>query len=425
MAVLSPDGELPLLVALLIVSAFFSGSEVGFLAVGTTRVRQLRDSGVRSAAWLSVLLAHRGIVLSTILIGITASNYTAESLAVAYASELHPTLGPLIAAIAMTVIVMVFCEVTPIEYAARNTERTALRSALPIALFSLALLPVVIVLAAISRLILRIFGLRARTVLPSVTEEHLKAMIEQSEEQGAIAATERRMLRGVLEFGDHTVAQIMTPRPDMVCVEESETLRKALDLGLGHRNSRLPVYRGTTDDIVGVLYMKDLLPYALEDDLERPASSVARPAYHVPESLLADDLLEQLRREHQMMAIVKDEYGGTAGLVTIEDLLEEIVGDIQDEYDNEEPEVVEVGEHELLCHATVSLHELADHLEWAQLPTDDYESLGGLVLDQLGHIPVVGESVEYGTLSFTVESMTGPRLEKIKVLEHGHPAEPD
>jgi putative hemolysin len=415
---LSPAGDILLIVVLLFISAFFSANEVGFLAVGPTRVRELRDRGVRAAAVLSALIARRVLVLSTILTGITASNYTAERLAVNLASTYHPSLGPLVAALVMAVIVLVFCEVIPIQRASRDPERVALLGAVPIGLAALVLSPLVVAMAAVSRLLLLLVGVRTRTVPPSVTEEHLRAMIEQSEEEGAIAPTERRMLRGVLEFGDHTVAQVMTPRPDMVCVEDTQTLAEALALGLEHHHSRLPVFHVTPDNIVGILHLKDLLPYALDGTLDRPVSSVARPAYHVPESLPLDELLTQLQQERQMMAIVRDEFGGTAGLVTIEDLLEEIVGDIRDEYDDsEEPEIVETNTGELICSARVSLHELQDHLTQTKLPTEEYESLGGLVLDLAGRIPEVGETFQFGNLTLTVEKTGRRRLEKVRVVE--------
>lgn len=420
---LSPAGDILLIVVLLFVSAFFSANEVGFLAVGPTRVRELRDRGVRAAAVLSVLIGRRALVLSTILTGITASNYTAERLAVGLASTVHPSLGPLVAALLMTAIVLVFCEVLPIQRASRDPERVALVGAVPVGLATLILSPLVAAMAAVSRLLLLLAGVRARTVLPSVTEEHLRAMIEQGEEEGAIAPTERRMLRGVLEFGDHTVAQVMTPRPDMVCVEDTQSLAEALALGLEHRHSRLPVFHATPDNIVGILHLKDLLPYALDGTLDRPVSSVARPAYHVPESLLADDLLAQLQQERQMMAIVRDEFGGTAGLVTIEDLLEEIVGDIRDEYDDtEEPEIVRTDTGDLVCSARVSLHELQDYLTHTKLPTDEYESLGGLVLDLAGRIPEVGETFQFGSLTLAVEKTTRRRLETVRVVEAPLPA---
>jgi len=414
----SPQGELALLVIFLLLSPIFSGAEVGFLAVGPTRARQLRDEGVKTARLLCFLQKHRGLVLSTILLGITACNYTAERLAVVYAMRIDPQIGPVVAAVVMTFIVLVFCEVLPIQYAARNSEKAALRGSIPVGIMAIVFMPLVALMAAVSRLVLRIGGLRAKSILPSVTEDHLKAMIEQGEEQGSIAPTERRMLRGVLEFGDHTVSQIMTPRPDMICVEQSQTLREALDVGIRHRHSRLPVYNESPDDIVGVLNLKDILPYALRDELGEPVSLVRRPAYHVPETLSAHVLLRRLQQERTTMAIVKDEYGGTSGIVTVEDLLEEIVGDIRDEYDEGEvPEVVQVGDNEFLCDARVSLHELEDYLATTDLPSEDYESLGGLLMDIAGHIPVVEETITFSALTLIVEETDGTRLKRIRVIE--------
>ncbi|MBP8951818.1 MAG: HlyC/CorC family transporter [Armatimonadetes bacterium] len=399
-------------------SPIFSGTEVGFMAVGPTRARHLRDQGLRTARLLCLLQQNRSLVLSTILVVITAANYTAERLAVMYAIRIDPTYGPVVAAVIMTVVVIVFCEVLPIQYGARNPEKTILRGSVPVAVFTLLLLPVVLSMSLLSRLILRAVGVHAKTVLPSVTEDHLKAMIEQGEEQGSIEATERRMLRGVLEFGDYTVAQIMVPRTDMICVEENQTLQEALELGLEHRHSRLPIYRSTPDDIVGILNVKDLLPYALEDRLGDPVRTVSRPAYHVPETLAADELLKRLQAQRITMAIARDEFGGTAGLVTVEDLLEEIVGDIRDEYDDqEEPEIIQVGPGEFLCDARVSLHELENHLTGAELPTEQYESLGGLVMDIAGHLPVVEESVDYDGLTLVIEETEGTRIKRIRVIE--------
>lgn len=417
---MSPEGDLALLIILLLLmgSFFFTGSEAGFLAVSATRVRQLRDAGSRLALFLGFLIRHRSLALATIITCINVCNYTAERLAVGYAMSINEQWGPLLGAAVAFLIVLAFCEVLPIQYGARTAERTALRGAAPIAFLAVVLWPVVALVAGVSRLVLRVFGIHARTILPSVTEAHIRAMIEQGEETGAIAPTERRMLRGVLEFGDYTVAQIMTPRPDMVCVEQEQTLQEALDLGLESRHSRIPAYSATPDNVTGVLHLKDLLPYALRGELDKPVKEVARSAYHVPESLRADTLLQQLQRRRTLMAIVKDEFGGTAGIVTVEDLLEEIVGDIRDEYDDrEEPEIVQVGDAEFVCNARVSLHELQSHLAHIELPTEDYESLGGLLMGITGRIPADGERVSYGSLTLVVEQMNGRRIERIRAIE--------
>lgn len=418
----SSTGNLGSLFLLLVISAFFSGSEAAFLAVSRTRVRQLEEGGHPGARLLQFLLRRRPLVLTTLLLGITLSNYTAERLATGLAmAHVGPQLGPLVAIVVMTVVIIVCCEVIPIHLGARYPEALARVASAVVAPVALLLSPLVITLSFISRGLLYLLGVRTGSLLPGISEDHLKAMIEQSEQQGVLQAGERRMMHGVLDFGEQTAAQIMTPRPDMVCVEAREPMAQALRLGLDSNHSRLPVYDETPDDIVGVLYLKDLLPYVLTGELDRECRVVARSVHHVPETLPANELLTQLQHQHRTLAIVKDEYGGTAGLVTVEDLLEEIVGDIHDEYDVEEPEIVGVGPGELLCDARVALHQLEDAVSEA-LPTEDYDSLGGLVLDLAGRIPAVGDVFRWGRLRLEVAAVTGPRVERVRVFVDPEPA---
>jgi len=412
-------GNLIAIVLLLLTSAFFTGSEIGFLAVGQTRLRELSEQGSRLARVLLLMHKRRAWVLATILLGITASNYFAEKLATELGiTYLGEVIGPAVAFIAIIVIVLIFCEVLPMQFALRRPERFALRAAFPIAIFSALLSPVILLLSGAARALLWLAGTPGSSLRPRLSEEQLKAMIEQGEETGAIPAGQREMLHGVLEFGDQTVAEVMTPRTEMVCVEGDQSLGEALRLGLANKHSRLPVYEENLDNITGIIFLKDLLPYLRPDQMDKPCHTAARPPHYVPESLPIDLLLRQLQARRQMMAIVRDEFGGTAGLVTVEDVLEEIVGDILDEYDVEEPEVKVVGEDELLCDAGVSLRTLQEHLA-QELPVEDYDSLGGLVMDLAGRIPQAGERFEWEGLVLVVEDVAGPRLAKIRVIERG------
>jgi putative hemolysin len=413
----SQAGELALLAALVVLAAFFAGSEVAFLGVARTRVRQLAETGSRLARLLLSLQERRAVVLATMLVGITGSYYVAEHLATVLGiSVLGETWGPAVALAAMTLVVLVFAEATPMQFAARNTERVALYSAPLVGLASAVLYPLVALLALVARGLLYLVGVRADTILPTVTEEQLKAMIEEGESQGALGAGTRRMLHGALDFGDQTAAQVMTPRPDMICVEENTSLSEALATAIEEKHSRLPVYAGDRDHITGILYTKDILPYLRLGQMDAPVKVAARPAHYVPESLPADQLLRQLQTGRRVIAIVLDEFGGTAGLVTVEDLLEEIVGDIQDEYDVEQPEIVAVNDHCFVCDASMGMHEL-DNLVGEELPTEDHDSLGGLVLEIAGRIPEVGESFRRRGLTFTVEEMDGPRISRVRVVE--------
>jgi putative hemolysin len=416
----SPAGDLGILILLLVIAAFFSGTEAAYLALGRMRVRQMREQRLFGSALLMLQHRHRPVVLTVLLLGITLSNYMAERVATGLAistlgPHYGPLLGPLVAIIVMTIVIIIFAEVVPIQIGAGTPDRVARYASFIVAPFAIVLMPVVLVLSFFSRGLLYVLGVRTGNLLPGVSEEHLKAMIEQSEEQGMMHPVDRRMMHGVLDFGDRTAAQVMTPRPDMVAVGADDTLAEALQLGLAPHHSRLPVYDETPDDIIGVLHLKDLLPYLISSEMDRPARVVARPAHHVPEALPADELLRQLQRRRHMLAIVKDEYGGTAGLVTVEDVLEEIVGEIKDEYDAEEPELVKrLSATELVCEARIGLHELEDYVN-EELPNDDYDSLGGLVMDIAGRIPLVGETFHWHELSFTVQAAQGPRLERILV----------
>jgi len=409
-----------LLVGLVILAAFFAGSEVAFLGVPRTWVRQRAESGSRLGRILLVLQEHRSVALATILVGITGGYYWAEHLAVklsldAWGESLGPGLASLIALVVMTVLVLMFAEATPMQFAVRNTRQVATYASPVIAAFAVVLYPIVGLLGLIVRGLMYLTGLGGHGMLPTVTEEQLKAMIEEGQSQGALAQSTGRMLHGALDFGDQTTAQVMTPRPDMICVDETTAMAEALAAAMAVKHSRLPVFSGDKDHITGILHVKDLLPYVRRGETDKPVRVVARPPHFVPESLPADELLRQLRVGRCTMAIVCDEFGGTAGLVTVEDLLEEIVGDIQDEYDTEQPEIVRTASH-ILCDASIGLHEL-DNLVSESLPTEEYDSLGGLILELAGRIPEVGESFEWGGMTLTVEEMAGLRISRVSIAE--------
>ena len=412
-----PAGELALLVALVVLAAFFAGSEVAFLRVQRTWVRHTAEAGSRLARVLLTLQERRAMVLATLLVGITGSYYVAEHLATVLSiSFWGPTVGPIVALVGMTVIVLIFAEATPMQFAARNPERVALYSSPVVGAASILLYPIVALLALVARGLLLLVGIRPETVLPTVTEEQLKAMIEEGQSQGTLRAGTGRMLHGALDFGDQTAGQVMTPRPDMLCVQEEATIAQALQVAVEYKHSRLPTYGGDRDDITGILYIKDLLPYVRLGEMDTPVRRVARPATFVHESLRVDRLLRRMQAGRRTMAIVTDEYGGTAGLVTMEDLLEEIVGEIQDEYDVEQPEIVMDGKGGLVCDAAVGLHELAN-LVAEELPTEEYDSLGGIVLEAAGRIPSPGETFRWGGLELTVEEMDGARISRVRVSQ--------
>jgi magnesium and cobalt exporter, CNNM family len=404
------------LVVLIGLQALFSASEIGFLGTSPARARHLRESGSRTGAIVEFLQRYRSVALAALLVGITGAVYTSERLAAHMAIEtLGPRVGPTASVVLLTLIVLVFAEVAPISWAAQNPARAARLGAYPMAVLALATLPVTLVMSAFS-LGVQWFLRRVAGAPPSYTEDELKTMIDEITERGDYEPTERRILKGVLDFGDQTAAQVMVPRPQMVVAHEGQTLGEALDLMLESHHSRLPVYAEDRDNIVGILYAKDLLPYVRSGETDKPCRLAARPPFFVPETLPVDRLLAQLQAGRRLLAIVRDQYGGTAGMVTVEDLLEEIVGPIQDEYDVEEPEVQIVGESEWVFSASVNLHEVANYTV-GELPEDDYDSLAGFVMALAGHIPHEGETVSYERLAMTVERMVGRRVDRVRVVE--------
>ena len=245
-------------------------------------------------------------------------------------------------------------------------------------------------------------------------DEDLRMIVDAVEEEGALEEEERDMIHGIFEMGETTVREIMVPRVDMVAVEAAEPLRTVLDFIKSRGHSRIPIYRETIDDIEGVVYAKDLLSHMETGSLDDPAHTLARPPHFVPEAKKTADLLREMQRDKVHMAVVLDEYGGTAGLVTIEDLLEEIVGEIQDEYDTEEKTVETLSENEAVFDARVSIHDMTEVLG-VSLEDGEYDTVGGLVYNRLGKIPVVGDEVEVGGLRLSVLSVSGKRIKKVKI----------
>jgi len=401
-----------LIVLLLGLQALFTASEIGIFATGVVRARRRADEGSRAAALIVRLLKDRSRLLTTILVAITAILYVVETIATWAGDKLNPRYGHVIAFVAITAVVIVFTEVTPVAIASKRPERTALFTAPLVALANIVLWPVVAALSGISRGVLRLFGV-SRDGRPTVTEAEFLSMIDDA----AVAEHEKRMLRSVFDFGDRTVSEVMVPRTDMVCIEESKTLREALELHVKSGFTRLPVYREHVDNIVGINYSKDLLPFISANKLDAPVSAAMREPYCVPESKKLDELLPEMQVQHRLMAIVVDEFGGTAGLVTMEDILEEIVGEIFDEYDRpaEEPLVRREGAGSYVILGRAPLHQLNRELGLS-LPEEQSETLGGLVSELLGAIPTGGERVTYeDRLRFEVLEVDGNRVHKVRV----------
>jgi CBS domain containing-hemolysin-like protein len=315
----------------------------------------------------------------------------------------------------LLLLIMIFSEALPKALAIREPTRAAQLLAGPMAFITRAVWPLISVINLLTSPLVQLVSGSQATHLPLVTEEELRLLVNVGEEEGLIEPDEREMIEGIFTFGDTVVREVMIPRVDIVALEATATLDEALEMVIGRGHSRIPVYQETIDRVVGILYAKDLLPSLRAGQRDLALARLLRPPHFVPEMMKVDALLRDLQTRKVHLAIVVDEYGGTAGLVTIEDLLEEIVGDIQDEYDVEEPSVQFVGPGELVADARVLIDDI-NHMTGLELASEESDRIGGIVFEQLGRVPQVGDEVHPAEgVTITVLSIDGLRLRQLRL----------
>ncbi|MDR7420846.1 MAG: hemolysin family protein [Armatimonadota bacterium] len=409
--------ELVVLGLLLLLSGFFSGAETTLFSANRLRLRTLKEDGNRSARVALELLEQPARLLSTILIGNNLVNTAAAVVATAtLVRVLGPERGSLYAFLVVTLLLLLFGEITPKTFAAHHADRLVLVLARPIRWIALALSPLSRLLSIVVNLFARPLGGRVRPDAPLVTEEEIQTLVRMGEEQGVLEQEEREMIHSIFEFGDTVVREVMVPRVDIVAVEAGAPVEAVLQIVREHGHSRIPVYTEDIDHIVGTIHVKDLLSAFRDGRLGGVARTFARPAYFVPDTKRLDELFREMRRKKVHMAIAVDEYGGTAGLVTIEDLLEEIVGPIQDEYDVEEPPIKVLNERTALVDGALHLEDVNAALG-INLPVGEVDTVGGFVTSRLGHVPTQGEAVEFDGVELTVERVDGNRILQVKVTK--------
>jgi len=406
--------EIILFFICLLLSGFFSSSEVALISITRAKVHALLNQGRKGAKALDILKRSTDTVLITILIGNNIVNIAAASLATAIAIGIYGDVGIGIATFFTVILMLVFGEIGPKMYASRNTEDLALRVALPILYLSKVIYPVLWV----SDHIRQQFAFRPGVAEPVVTEEEIKEWIDVGEEEGTIEEQERDMLYSVLRFGDTTVREVMTPRIDVVMIEDTSTLENALSIFNETGFSRIPVYHEQIDNVIGLLNIKDIFAAAFRQQMDVTIKDLMYEPCFVPESKKIDELLKELQVMKQHMAVVLDEYGSFAGIVTVEDMLEELVGEIMDEFDEEEPEVQRIDEGVFQVDARAWVEHLNEDLDLNLPLMDSYESIGGLVIDRLGHIPRRGEvvKIEESGIMLVVMQMRGRRIVKVKLI---------
>ena len=400
---------------LLVCSAFFSGAEAALFSLNTVQVERLRERGGVVGRMIATLLQRPTNLIITFLVGNEIVGVALAVTATSLALLLYGEGGEYMAIVATTIMLLLCGEVTPKSLAVRYPERISRRIAWPIQAFAYAITPL---RWGLRKLVDVVIGAHAKRPISLITTEEFKTLVEISEDEGVIDQRERHLIQRVFEFAGHRVYEIMTPRTDIFALEVSEALTTALPKIKDNRFSRIPVYEGTIDQIIGILYAKDLLPYSRHPELEVKLRDLLHAVFFVPESKRIDDLLREFQRNKVHMAIVVDEYGGVSGLVTMEDALEELVGEIVDEFDIEEILYRQVDPQTYVVSARLPLDEFNATLG-VSIPREDADTIGGHVFHLFGELPKHGESVSAHGLTFTIEHIKGTRILEIRVRREG------
>jgi len=415
--------ELVVILVCFVLAGMASGTETALTSVGRLRVRYLAEEGSRAARILQRLQRDPNRFLSTVLLINTVALIVASSATTLLTDDLFHGWGvpheyvlwlALLVSLLLSVLLLLLAEVTPKTLAIRYAERVALMAAGPVDRMATFLSPVLWAVTIVSR---ALTGGRAAKA-PYLTEDELITLLHVSEEQGVIEEQERDMIHGIIEAGDKSVREVMVPRTDMVAVERSATLQDIARIFKQHRHTRLPVYKGDLDHIFGLIHAKDLLLfYTLSSAPKFDIDKILRPILYTPETKKVDELLHEMRSKKVHMMVVVDEYGGTAGLVSLEDLLEEIVGEIRDEYDQAEEEQLKiVSPTEALVDARYPMDELNSRLGLGINESAEYDSVGGYVVASLGTIPAPGAVMQGGRAKWKVEQARGNRVEQVRLV---------
>jgi len=397
-------------------SAFFSSAETAFVGLSKTRLRHLVENGVHGASRVEKIMERPEKLLATILLGNNLVNVAAASLGTALAVTIwEGEMGILIATIVVTIILLIFAEVTPKTIALRYSERMALIYVYPLQVISLVFSPIA---SALSWLGTRIAGGKDKMPHTLVSEEEIRSMISVGRDEGTVEESEAELLHKVFVFGDRTVRTVMTPRPEVIWIEEGTKLSDFLGIYAEHPHTRFPVYRENVDNVVGVLSIKDVLMAQAQGNLEKSGvmDELVRPVTFVPETKRIAQLFTEMQSDGYNMVMVVDEYGVVTGVVTMEQLASEIVGEMGDELVQADKDFERIDENTIQIDGGMWIDEANEELG-LQLPPGDYDTVAGFILNLLGHIPQEGEQIKYGSLKIAITQMREQRIEKILVTK--------
>ena len=423
------------LFALIFVNAFFSMSEMAIVTLNDNKIDKLAEQGNKKAKQIKKLTENTSSFLSTIQIGVTLAGFlTSATAAQSFAEMLTNAIGKtavvnvipvgiisgfstVIITLIMSYFSLVLGELVPKKIAMNKPEKMAFMAAPILTFVAKVTKPIVKFLALSTNGVLRVIGIDPHADEEVVTEEEIRMMVDVGGEKGVIEDTQIEMINNIFEFDDIDVADIMTHRTDMVCVDEEEPLAEAVKLSIENGFSRIPVFKEDPDNIVGIVYIKDFLKYVGTNlPKTKTVKDMMRPAYYVPETKRCGELFTEMTEKRVQMAIVVDEYGGTAGIVTLEDLLESIVGNIQDEYDQEDEEISIINETTFEVEGITDIEEVEEHTG-KKFPEGDYDTIGGYIISVLGFLPEDGQmnEVQFENVKFTVLNVEERRIGKVKV----------
>ena len=402
--------QLVIVIILLSASAFFSSAETALMTSNKLRMRNLAENGNKRAAKVLKVTENTDKMLSAILIGNNIVNLTASSISTALTLKIFGSKLVGIATGILTFLILVFGEITPKNVASKNAENMALAYIGVISFLVTLLTPVIFIVNTVAKFVISIFNKNGDDN-NAVTEEELRAMVEYSHEEGIIENEEKKMIVNVVDFGDTVAGDIMVPRVDMVMVDEKSSYEEILQVFREERYTRIPVYEETPDNVIGILNVKDFL--LIEDKENFVMKELLREPLYTYEYKKTSALMMDMRKTGANIVIVLDEYGITAGLITLEDMLEEIVGEIRDEFDADEDEgITKVSDLEYLIDGSTNLDDINDRIGLS-LSSEEYESIGGLIMEKLGRLPVEGEIINFDNIVLTVKKMDHARIEKV------------
>ncbi|MEJ2313877.1 MAG: hemolysin family protein [Nitrospirota bacterium] len=412
--------NLILIVVCLLAVAVLSSSESSIIAVNKFRLRHLIDTGDKKALALQRILNQHDKLFSAVILSGNLFTVLATSLGTALAIRYLGRQGGIVSAtIVMTFLTVVFGELAPKTFAVTHSERVSLLVAKPLEVFIKLISPAIWIFKVSANLVLRLFGVKERPASPFVTEEEIKAMIKIAEEERVIEEQEKKLLHRVFEFGDTEVSEAMVPRTEIAGIPEEATVADAMRLVSEKGFSRYPVIRENIDNISGILYLKDLLINMAQADIsQKQVKEFMRDAYYIPANKMVSELLDDMRRKKLHIAVVVDEHGGTEGLVTLEDLMEEIVGGLQDEFEEMEAarDVEVIDEHTFILSGSVPLDE-ANELMGTDLESEEFNTIGGFVFGLFGRLPKTGEQVRFHNMRFLVLEMEERRVSKVRITK--------